>query len=816
MKLNIQLFASSKTITKTIKDSYNNSYTVTATINESIPEDYISTNKTLVSGKVTVSNTGNGGAYTSSKSMSATMSFLAENSSGTTLASATGSCKFDFQGDATKTATPLTYNNLEISHNTDGSRTIYIQLVLKITETSLKQTQTYTDTLVLTTIPRASQPTVSSSSTNMGTQITITTNRASSAFTHKITYQFGSLTNQTSGLGASTNVGTSTTFTPPLSLASQVPSATSGGCIIICTTYNGAVQDDEHKIGTKTVGLTLNVPSSVKPSISIGTLAEADSTMSSLNWGVYVQNKSKLSIPITVTPAYSSPTTSSTTANGSTYTTSAVTSATTTTKTTGVLTTTGTNTISATASDNRSRSGTASKTFSVVAYSEPSITTADVIRVNSSNVESDEGTYISYKFVGSISSVSNKNAKTFRIGYRTKGSTGSYTYKTIVNNAYTVNVTSYTRITDWTFNANTSYEIVFEAIDSFRTSSNPVRISKEISSGFDLMNFNANGKAMAIGKVSEATGTNKLLEIALPMKVTESLSTSIFRESGGNWWKARDNAVVKQTKVTETEGNSWNPVVSVKTATGDWSIGNVGGDRLVFAYVPDTSYSGQTNTNCKYYYLNTSGVFTGTASSATSATTASKTSGTLTVKMNSVSKGTFNGSSSPSIDLVTHPVGSVMITSTNTAPTVGGTWSLIDKEFSSATGTSGYTINSTNCTAVGTFAWARAGHSITLTVNFTNKVQIKDDALTMFTINLATWGITALPNAYYGQTYSDLAKCSAFVNISTAGAFQTVEVIPDNYISAGRTDNRGTFVFIIPKDNMVDSACDKFYWKRTA
>ena len=533
MKLDIQLFAASTTITKTIKDSYNNSYTVTATINESLPSDYITTNKTLLSGTVTVSNTGSGGAYTSNKAMSATLTFRKNDANGEVLTSATGSCKFDFQGSATKTATPLTYNNLEIIHNVDGTRTVYVLLELKITETSLKQTQTYNTTLPLTTIPRASTPTLSDDEVDMGSQITITTNRANSSFTHKLSYSFGNLENQTSGLNQSSNVGESTTFTPSLSLANQIPNSESGACTITCVTYNGSTQTDEYKIGSETVELTLNVPSSVVPTISIGTLAEADDTMQSLNWGIYVQNKSKLSIPITVTPAYSSPTTSSTTANGSTYTTSAVTSATTTTKTTGVLTTTGTNTISATANDNRTRSGTASTTFSVVAYSEPQLTNFDVYRCTSNGTASDEGTYIRYKFNGSVDSVSGNNEHSFVLKYRVKGSTESYTTITTqsgtlsdgkysVTVPYTVYGSSSTSATNY-FSANSAYEFVLEATDSFRTSSNPVRQTKYIETGFDLLNFNNSGKAMAIGKVSEAESDEELLEIALPTNITSPL-----------------------------------------------------------------------------------------------------------------------------------------------------------------------------------------------------------------------------------------------------------------------------------------------------
>ena len=70
-----------------------------------------------------------------------------------------------------------------------------------------------------------SQPTVSSSSVNLGSAVTIYTNRQSTATTHTLLYSFGSA----SGTIAS-NVGASVSWTPPLSLASQIPSATSGIC----------------------------------------------------------------------------------------------------------------------------------------------------------------------------------------------------------------------------------------------------------------------------------------------------------------------------------------------------------------------------------------------------------------------------------------------------------------------------------------------------------------------------------------------------------------------------------------------------------
>ena len=63
-----------------------------------------------------------------------------------------------------------------------------------------------------------------------------------------------------------------------------------------------------------------------------------------------------------------------------------------------------------------------------------------------------------------------------------------------------------------------------------------------------------------------------------------------------------------------------------------------------------------------------------------------------------------------------NPVGSVIVTPTNTNPsgTYGGTWTLIDKEFASTAAVSGgFTINSTNCSSHSCY-WSRAGHTVTV------------------------------------------------------------------------------------------------------
>ena len=122
---------------------------------------------------------------------------------------------------------------------------------------------------------------------DMGTAVTVYTDRQSSAASHKILYAFGG----TSGIIA-TDVGDSVVWTPPISLAAQIPSATSGLCTITCETYYSGVLT-----GTKTCTITLNVPASVVPTISSVTYSEAVAGIAAQFAG-YVQNKSKLAVSI--------------------------------------------------------------------------------------------------------------------------------------------------------------------------------------------------------------------------------------------------------------------------------------------------------------------------------------------------------------------------------------------------------------------------------------------------------------------------------------------------------------------------------------
>lgn len=165
--------------------------------------------------------------------------------------------------------------NIDIPHNADGTKSF--TLSFNVTDGA---NQSYTPgnasgavAMFLPTIPRTSNVSLDRSSIecNGSNNFTIRTNRASSSFTHDITYRFGNA----SGTIA-TGVGDSVTWTPPKSLLSQIPNAKSGTGTITCTTKSGSTT-----IGSSSVNFTLTVGSSSYPSLSGLTIAEQNSVVSS-------------------------------------------------------------------------------------------------------------------------------------------------------------------------------------------------------------------------------------------------------------------------------------------------------------------------------------------------------------------------------------------------------------------------------------------------------------------------------------------------------------------------------------------------------
>ena len=392
--------------------------------------------------------------------------------------------------------TSFTFNN--IKHNNDGTKSVSWSWSCS-TGTSVLGDLSYSGTRTLQKIPRASGLSFNPNPAELGEAITISLTKYIEGTTDTLTWKIGDATG---------TIGTTDEdmyiWTPSIYLAELITNSTSTTCVISCTSY-----DDDTLIGTSTANLTLEVPSSIVPSVSIGTLLEADEAMIAKNWNVFVQNKSKLQIPITANGIYGSDIVSIvTTINNNVFNGSNI--------ITPTLITSGQSTISTIVTDTRGRTATTTKTYNVEPYANPTITSVEAQRCLQDGTIDEDGTYILYTFVGSISSAANNNSKLFQIGYKKK-TDENYTFVTI-SNTYSVNETN--EVSSFTISPDYAYDIIFQAVDSFMTTA----IGRELIVGFDLMNFNASGKAMAIGKVSEAGPNEELLEIDLPVEVLQPMS----------------------------------------------------------------------------------------------------------------------------------------------------------------------------------------------------------------------------------------------------------------------------------------------------
>lgn len=170
-----------------------------------------------------------------------------------------------------------------------------------------------------------------------------------------------------------------------------------------------------------------------------------------------------------------------------------------------------------------------------------------------------------------------------------------------------------------------------------------------------------------------------------------------------------------------------------------------------------------------------------------------------------------------------YPVGAVFVStnSTNPATSLGfGTWKLVDKMFKSQEAFSIddlVEINTTNCTSTSLTA-SLSGHTVYLNGSIANAVAITDNTLNMFTIDPETVGISAFPEVYQFLGFSD-SKNGIILYRLDDGAVSTRDIMVRGSSEASFAAGSGrpfSVAIPVPYTNMLDSFCDKFFWKRTA
>lgn len=449
----------------------NTSYKYTLSVNWSESETNIANNTTKISanGSLSASNVGFDAMY-DSYACHLKLYWHDNNKNTDTLFATSSAFTTCGMGYGTRSVS----GSITVTHKSDGSLSGYVKVYFDAPTTSggwsPGSSSCSTGWTTCTTIARASSISgLSGNQLNSGVSVTI--DRKSSSFTHKVEYKFVN----SGWTTVSSNTATSCSFTPPLALASQIPSATSGALTVRVTTYNGSTQ-----IGSSvTKSINLSVPSTVVPSISGLTATRIDNGVPS-SWGIYVKGISQVKITASgASGSYGSTISGYSISGPGLYTNSSS-------GTSGQLSSTGTQTYTCTVTDSRGRKASKSVSITVVDYSYPSISMS-VERCQSDGTKDASGTYLRVVINYEIASVSGKNS----IASKSCSCNG-------------VSNSSFASGTAFVLAANCSIGSHYVVNASIRDAlGRTASASAEVSTAYRVLNVNKNKDGVAIGKFSE-------------------------------------------------------------------------------------------------------------------------------------------------------------------------------------------------------------------------------------------------------------------------------------------------------------------------
>lgn len=409
----------------------------------------------------------------------------------------------------------------------------------------------------LDTIPRATTPTLSASTIEIGQPVTITLNRASSAFTHTLTARFEG---QTIDIGS--GVATSKSWILPLTMMNAIPDAASGSGTISCQTYNGSTL-----IGTKAVSFTATVSSAYGPSAPTFTLTDAwTGKPAGIAW---LHSKSIPKVTgLSSTSHYG--------ATPKTYTIFGPSGAATSSGedcTLPVLSASGSVSVRVVVTDSRGFTNESTQTIDVTSYTKPVLKRLAFTRCQADGTEDDDGTSVKVSYTFDITSLDGKNGKSFKVQIRT-GS--AWTDVLTVTNVYSADdsaVVSGTYAKENEFAFRAVLADTWETVTSLETAVKPSHF---------LINIDANHASIGFFRKASSNpdevGFGGDVVVGKTLGVAEDAAVGGSLTAGGDLTATNAIAsVLKADSLKTKSGDDFFKIISVTTPTitptGTWQVG---------------------------------------------------------------------------------------------------------------------------------------------------------------------------------------------------------------------------------------------------
>ena len=400
---------------------------------------------------------------------------------------------------------------ITVDHNSDGSKTVTLSASWDcgFDSSYTPRTLSVSGSVTLPTIPRAA--TLSYGAMTMGTAATIKITPPVSGATSTITYKFGSA----SGTIVTKTSAASVSWTPPTSLAAQIPNSASGTGTMTVETYSGST-----KLGSRAYTVTISVPSTMTPTL---TVAISDPTGRADTYGGYIQSKSRLKVELTAAGVQGSTIKSYAIKVGD------ILSATSDTATSGYLPASGSLTVTASATDSRGRTKTVTQTVTVTPYVSPTISALEVVRCKANGTEDPTGAYAKATFSGAITALGGKNTATYRVETRETGTETWSTVATAAAGQYSPTDVSVV----FAAAANKKYDVRMVAVDAFESLASSNRF---LPAAYTSMHIADSMGSVGIGRLCDKEDTFQVGLAASfdePVELGKGLAQPLPVESGG-------------------------------------------------------------------------------------------------------------------------------------------------------------------------------------------------------------------------------------------------------------------------------------------